>query len=288
MTDKMIKKTEVSASKVVVDEHVEMREASAPKPPKNRKIMALLIAAIAVLTAILVGSSIYNTPTNRLNRHLDMANKYLEATDYEQAVVEFDKVIEIDPMYADAYLGKAKAYVGLDNYDMAVDTLETGYLAIPEDAVMKAALTDIYMEIVEDSGEGKTYQEKLEIYDRLIELEGQNEDVLSGLEKCLEQYINVLLKEEKADEVRKLVDKYKDILAGTDFDTFLAQVEMRLREIGYSSLLSAMQELIVAENYDRANELVQTQDYQDMISSLQEGESYYYVELDQNGKRDGM
>lgn len=58
MTDKMIKKTEVSASKVVVDEHVEMREASAPKPPKNRKIMALLIAAIAVLTAILVGSSI--------------------------------------------------------------------------------------------------------------------------------------------------------------------------------------------------------------------------------------
>lgn len=288
MTDKMIKKTEVSASKAVVDEHVEMREASAPKPPKNRKIMALLTAAIAVLTAILVGSSIYNTPTNRLNRHLDMANKYLEATDYEQAVVEFDKVIEIDPMYADAYLGKAKAYVGLDNYDMAVDTLETGYLAIPEDAVMKAALTDIYMEIVEDSGEGKTYQEKLEIYDRLIELEGQNEDVLSGLEKCLEQYINVLLKEEKADEVRKLVDKYKDILAGTDFDTFLAQVEMRLREIGYSSLLSAMQELIVAENYDRANELVQTQDYQDMIASLQEGESYYYGERDQNGKRDGM
>lgn len=254
----------------------------------NRKLTMSIIAGIIVLLAVMGGVGIFNTPANRLQRHLEMANKYLVEKDYERAIVEFDKAIEIEPMNVDAYLGKAKAYVGLDNYDMAIETLEAGYLATQEDDSIKKNLIQLYMDFVENSGEGETYEEKLKIYDRLIELDGQNEAVLDGLEKCLESYINSLLKEGKTDEVRVLIEKYQDILAGTGFEAFLTQIELRLREIGYGPLLAAMQELIIAENYDQANVLVQQQEYQEMIGSLQGDESYYYGEYGQNGERSGL
>ncbi len=247
-----------------------------------------MIAGIVVLLAVMGGVGIFNTPENRLNRHLDLAHKYLEEMNYERAVVEFDKVIEIEPMNVDAYLGKAKAYVGLDNYDMAIETLEAGYLATQEDDSIKKNLIQLYMDSVENSGAGETYEETLKIYDRLIELDGQNEAVLDGLEKCLESYINSLLEEGKTDEVRALIEKYQDILSGTGFDAFLTQIELRLREIEYGPLLAAMQELMIAENYDQANVLVQQQEYQDMIASLQRDASYYYGGYGQNGERSGL
>lgn len=221
----------------------------AMKIQNYKKLLFGVIAAVVVLIALLTGIGIYNTPENRVNRHLELANKYLEEMDYEQAVVEFAKVIEIEPMNVDAYLGKAQAHIGLGDYDMAIETLKEGYLATQED--------------------------------------GRSGDVLENLENCLEQYIDALLAEGKDDEVRALIEKYKDVLAGTDFDAFLTQMEMHLKEIGYASLLSAMQELIIAEDYEQANELIQQQEYQDMIASLQEDESYYCGEYDQNGKRSG-
>lgn len=245
------------------------------------------IAVAAMLIALLVGIGIYNTPTNRVSRHLELANKYLEEMDYEQAVVEFAKVIEIEPMNVDAYLGKAEAYIGLENYDMAIKTLEEGFLATQEEGRVKENLIGVYLDVAANSAEERTYEEQLQIYDRLIELDGQNEAILDGLEKCLELYVNSLLTEGKDDEVRALIEKYKVVLAGTDFDAFVAQAEMRMKEIGYGSLLSAVRDLIIAENYEQVNVLVQMAEYQDMLDSLQEDGSYYYGERDQNGKRDG-
>lgn len=222
----------------------------AMKIQNHKKLLFGVIAAVVVLIALLTGIGIYNTPENRVNRHLELANKYLEEMDYEQAVVEFAKVIGIEPMNVDAYLGKAQAHIGLGDYDMAIETLKEGYLATQED--------------------------------------GRNGDVLENLENCLEQYINTLLAEGKDDEVRALIEKYKDVLAGTDFDAFLTQVETRMRETGYASLLSQVQELIIAENYEQVNALVKTPECQDMLNSLQDDGSYYYGERDQYGNRDGV
>lgn len=263
-------------------------EVSVLKTAKNNRKLIPVIAGIVVLIALITGVSMYNTPVKRMHRHLDLANKYLEEMNYEQAVVEFDKAVAIEPMNADAYLGKAQAYVGLDNYDMAIETLEEGYLATQEDSGVKENLINIYRNEAENGEGTKTYEERLAVYDRLLELGEQKEDVLNGLEECLEQYLSALLAEGKSDEAQLLMEKYRDILAGTEFDYFRALAEVRLREIGYGPLLRAMQDLIVAEDYEQANELVQQQEYQDMIASLEEDASYYYGEYDQNGMRSGL
>ena len=94
---------------------------------KKKKILPFIITVAVALIVLIVGICIYNTPANRIQRQLDLGNKYLEEENYEQAIVEFDKAIAIDPMSVEAYLGKAEAYEGMGDMDMALQTLEEGY-----------------------------------------------------------------------------------------------------------------------------------------------------------------
>ena len=79
---------------------------------------------IVVAIAAAIGIGIYNTPTNRINRHLDLGQRYLDEQNYELAIVEFDKVIEIDPMAVEAYIGKAQAYKSIGDLDKMLEALQ--------------------------------------------------------------------------------------------------------------------------------------------------------------------
>lgn len=85
------------------------------------------IIVIAILVATVIGFHIYNMPENRLARVLDLGQKYLLEEDYEQAIVDFNKALEIDSKDVDAYLGIADAYVGMGNVEAAINILEQGY-----------------------------------------------------------------------------------------------------------------------------------------------------------------
>ena len=104
----------------------------------NKKKWGIIGAVAVVLIAFIIGISIYNMPANRLSRQLDLGNRYLEEMNYEQAIVEFDKAIAIDPMSVEAYLGKAQAYEGMGDIDMAMQTLEKGYELTGDERLLEA------------------------------------------------------------------------------------------------------------------------------------------------------
>lgn len=87
----------------------------------------ILSVIVVILFALIVGITIYNAPANRLSRQLDLGQRYLEEQNYEQAIVEFDKAILIDPMSVDAYLGKVEAYESMGDEEKAIEVLQTGY-----------------------------------------------------------------------------------------------------------------------------------------------------------------
>lgn len=101
---------------------------------KKRMIFAVFTV---ILLALIAGIGIYNTPANRLARQIDLGRKYLEKENYEQAVIEFDKAIAIDPMSVDAYLGKADAYIAMGDVNMALQTLEEGYSRTGSESIKK-------------------------------------------------------------------------------------------------------------------------------------------------------
>ena len=87
-----------------------------------------IIGGVAlILIVLIIGFIIYNSPSKRLSRQLDLGNRYLEEQNYEQAIVEFDKAIAIDPMSVDAYLGKVQAYESMGDEEKAIEVLQTGY-----------------------------------------------------------------------------------------------------------------------------------------------------------------
>ena len=114
----------------------------------NGKKLGIIGAVLLILIALIVGIGIYNTPSNRLSWQLDLGNRYLKEQNYEQAIVEFDKAIAIDPVSVDAYLGKAEAYIGMGDQQSALDTLQAGY-DLTGDARLKGKLDEIEAQITQ-------------------------------------------------------------------------------------------------------------------------------------------
>lgn len=92
---------------------------------KNRNIKIIFISAIAVVLAFAIGivSAVAIGVNNSAERNLTMANKYLSEGKYREAILTFEKVLEIKPKNKDAILGAADAYVGLGEYDNAINFL---------------------------------------------------------------------------------------------------------------------------------------------------------------------
>ena len=106
----------------------------------NTKLVSAIIAGAMILTAV-SGCSEART-TNSISDDLSLAERYLSEMNYEQAIVEFDKILNIDPKNADAYLGKAEAYIALGDTDSAIKTLQTSCRQSDDDR-LKARLDEL-------------------------------------------------------------------------------------------------------------------------------------------------
>ena len=83
------------------------------------------VLLIAVLLTIFTACAKPATPPTA-SELLDLGEKYLLELDYEQALVQFFAVIEIEPMNPRGYTGAAEAYVAMGDTDAAKAVLERG------------------------------------------------------------------------------------------------------------------------------------------------------------------
>ena len=90
---------------------------------KKTKKIIVVVAVIAVIAAVVGAAAWYNSPTQKVQRLLDLGQQYLMAEDYEQAVAIFDEVLEIDANNTEAYKGLLSAYSGMGDVDGINDTL---------------------------------------------------------------------------------------------------------------------------------------------------------------------
>lgn len=61
-----------------------------------------------------------------VQEYLDLGDKYLTESNYEQAIIAFTKAIELESKAMKAYEGLANAYIKTENYEKAQEALETG------------------------------------------------------------------------------------------------------------------------------------------------------------------
>ena len=122
-----------------------------------KKVTALLIC-IAIALTFVASCSEAEQPLS-VAELLEVAERYLLEGNYEQALVEFMRVIEIDPREPRGYTGAADALIGLGRYDEAIDILQQGLRVLPGNAEIQMLL---------DSLKSTTEVTELESQDGLI------------------------------------------------------------------------------------------------------------------------
>lgn len=102
----------------------------------NNKRFILSALIIFLLVGLAVGGYIIwnNSPAQRLKRFISLGERYMSATKYEEAILEFQKAIDIDPDneasikgITDAYINWSKDYSDARDYEKALEILRDGY-----------------------------------------------------------------------------------------------------------------------------------------------------------------
>lgn len=112
-----------------------------PKTGKSKIIIALIIA-IAFLAA---GAFIANSciKSENVKKYINLGNKYLNEGKYEEAILAFNKVIEIKPKNVDARVGLGKTYLAEGKMDEAEKILKEAMSIEPENTEIIAELSKI-------------------------------------------------------------------------------------------------------------------------------------------------
>lgn len=181
-------------------------------------------AALAFEKAITIDERCMAAYTGGLEAYLGKGDAENSKVFYDKTLamlsgLEADFVIENRDSIVELYLSVEKVYG--DNPEKVVEILEDGCQQTGEDERLKDKLIEIYIVIAKEKTEEGVSEEALVIYDRLIELDRENADMIAGLNDCLNRYIEVLVKEGRYDEIRELKEKYGDIATGADFDAAL-------------------------------------------------------------------
>ena len=98
-----------------------------PRGFSNKRNVIIIAIAAAVLLAGGVGAAVgINAYNNSSENILSVAQRYLNEKNYEQAIIEYKRVLELDPTSIDAYLGLAQAYIAIGDIDSAIEILQKG------------------------------------------------------------------------------------------------------------------------------------------------------------------
>ena len=148
---------------------------------KRPKLLIGIIAAIAVLAVVIISIVMTTVGGNKntYDSHMELAQRYLDELQYEQAIAEYEAAIAIDPKNEDAYLGLAEVYVTMDDLEKALQVLAEGYEQT-ESAKIAARQEELERELAQGQGElseensneeGQTSEEE-----QTVELEGNVTD----------------------------------------------------------------------------------------------------------------
>lgn len=102
----------------------EVIEKKSKKPIIFMAIIAVLVIAVIAIIFVIRGNG--KSGTSDLSR-IELGNKYLDEFNYEMAIATFEEAIEIDPMSVEAYVGLAYAYIGMNDFESALEWAEKGY-----------------------------------------------------------------------------------------------------------------------------------------------------------------
>ena len=108
--------------------NVNINKSYPAKRTRNlKKLVSGIVTSVLTLSIAVVVISNINSRPATADEMLSLGERYLLELQFEQALVQFLAVIEIEPMNVRAYLGAAEAFIGLGQQEDAINILRLGY-----------------------------------------------------------------------------------------------------------------------------------------------------------------
>jgi len=104
-----------------------------------KKMLSLFLCTLLVLTLAAACAKPTQMPLTSAEL-MYLGEKYLLEMDYEQAVIYFTQLIELEPMNPRGYAGAANAYIGLNDLAGAEEILNEGVHRFPDNPEIQAVL----------------------------------------------------------------------------------------------------------------------------------------------------
>lgn len=115
----------------------------------------------AILSIILYGNSVASE--NEVEKYLNTAATYILQKDYQNALIYFQKVIEIDQNNSRALSGIGNTYAALQQQDKAIPYLEKAIFLSPNDDTAYFGLGACYMDLQQHNKAIPYLQKAIEI-----------------------------------------------------------------------------------------------------------------------------
>lgn len=152
----------------------------------KRTIWAAVIVLCVLVLAAVLGIGMTNAAKqNEIHGHLESAQKYLDELNYEQAIVEYMAILEIDPKNPEAvklldqakkgkenqdkvqgYLTDAEQYLQQGHYGYAVEKCRAALEVEPDYPGVKEALENAYLDYAESYVKKGNYRGAEDVLDK--------------------------------------------------------------------------------------------------------------------------
>ncbi len=194
-----------------------------------------IILAIAICFLMGCGKS----EEQQIAEQLKLGETYLAEADYEQAIVAFNKVIELDEKNTAGYIGLIEAYLKNGDTDAAVQCGESGMEKLDDD-VLRDKLFEAYQQ---KQLEIDDISEKLLLYDKMLHLAPNQKavylemaalyekqhDYEQGMEVLKNGIENIASPEKLREKFREMMDSYREYL----LDTIKKQFQTEKRGVAF-------------------------------------------------------
>jgi tetratricopeptide (TPR) repeat protein len=152
------------------------------------------------------------TPTEEppsAEEHFILGNEFSQTGDFEKAVEEYKKVLELDPQHVDAISNLGVAYYNLGQLDEAIEQYSKAIEIAPRDADIYSNLAAAHVQKYQLSGAQDQLESALEEYTEAVELEPNLPEAHFGL-----GVVHILL--QRTDEAILAFTRFQELDTGKD------------------------------------------------------------------------
>lgn len=199
------------------------------------KIIVIIVIFLIICGGIIGATLFYYSPSEKASRSFSAANKFMSSQDYNSAIIELEKVIELDPENSKAYLSAAEAYINLNQNEKAIEILQSGLEKTSNDDI-KTKLNELIKNQALEQGKvllnEKNYEKAAEEFKKAVQADENCAEAYNYLSKAyvemsdVENAISCLqtgIDKTDNDELKTIIKELKKSYALNNAVQFLSE-----------------------------------------------------------------